>query len=51
MGRILDNFNEYLKGKTPEQLQADWDELEHYCNIGAPVFDFLPDMSSNEDNE
>lgn len=44
MGAILDKFMEYVNNATPEQLQADWEELEHYCDIGASVFDFLPDI-------
>lgn len=50
MGKLLDEFNKYVENATPEQLQADWEQLKHYCDIGAPVLDFLPDMSSNEDN-
>lgn len=51
MENILDKYMEYVNNATPEQLKEDWEELGPLCDIGAPVLDFLPDMSSNEDKE
>ncbi len=51
MEKMLDKLNEYINNATPDQLKEDWEELGPLCDIGVPVPDFLPDMSSNEDNE
>lgn len=49
MGVLLDKFMEYVNNATPEQLQADWEELEHYCDQGMSVEDYFKNNFNIDD--
>ena len=40
MGKLLDNFEQYIESTTPEQRQADYKELEDWNRVGLNRYEF-----------
>lgn len=41
MGKLVDNLRKYFKETPQEQIEKDWEEVEHLNNVGPSVDKYL----------
>ena len=46
MGLLLENLKRYLAETSPEQLKADWEELEPLSHMGDDATEYLDQFNS-----
>ena len=49
MGAVLEGLKSYFQNNSREQIEKDWNELEHYDEIGIPVEEYLQTIGPNYD--